>query len=171
MTFKDIENRTRYSLVEDGGTTVVLAEADGSASGLIREIEIDLRKYPLVQWRWKVTNVLEKGDVRRKNGDDYPARLYATFVLELDKVSFFDQLKYRAFKLFYGKYPPSKGINYIWANKAPKDTMVANAYTDRATMFTIESGVEKLISGCRKTETFTRTTNRPLALNRRRFRA
>ncbi len=143
LTFKDIQRHTRYTLVDDNGTAVVLAEADGSASGLIQELEADPGKYPVVQWRWKVPHVLEKGDVHRKSGDDYPARLYITFALESDKLGFLDKLKYRAVKLVYGRYPPSKSINYIWANKAPKGTMVPNPYTDKAMMFVVESGVEK----------------------------
>lgn len=144
LVFKGIEKHTRYALVRDADTTVILAEADDSASGLVREIEIDPRKYPIIRWRWKITNVLEGGDVHRKSGDDYPARLYVTFLLDPDKYGLLESLKYRAIKLFYGRYPPSGAINYIWANKAPKGTMVANAYTDRAMMFVLESGEEKL---------------------------
>jgi hypothetical protein len=144
MTFKDIEKHTRYSLVNDGGTTVVMAEAASSASGLIREIEVDPREYPVIQWHWKVTNVLEKGNVHQKTGDDYPARLYVTFKLDIDGLGFFEKLKYRAVKLVYGRYPPYKAINYIWANQAPKGTMVPNAYTGSAMMFAIESGRNKL---------------------------
>jgi hypothetical protein len=144
LTFRGIEKRTEYALVEDGSTTVLLAEADGSASGLIREIRVDPREYPVIQWRWKVTHVLNKGDVHRKSGDDYPARLYIAFELELSKLSFFDKLKYQAVKLIYGRYPPSRAINYIWANKAPKGTMVPNAYTEKAMMFVVQSGEKKL---------------------------
>jgi len=144
LTFKGIEKHTRYSLVNDGASIVLRAEADASASGLIREVEIDPREYPLVQWRWKVTNILEKGDVHRKSGDDYPARLYIAFELEFSKLSFFEKIKYRTAKLLYGRYPPAKVINYIWANKAAKGTMVANAFTEKAMMLVVESGGQKL---------------------------
>ena len=46
---------------------------------------IDPREYPIVRWRWKVENVLNKSDVSRKDGDDYPARLYITFAYEPDR--------------------------------------------------------------------------------------
>jgi hypothetical protein len=144
LTFKDIEKRTEYALVKEGDTTVLRAEAEASASGLIREIEVDPREYPVVRWRWKVGNVLKKGNVRRKSGDDYPARLYITFELKLDGLEFFEKLKYRAVKLVYGRYPPFRVINYIWANKAPEGIMVPNAYTDKAMMFVVQSGEEKL---------------------------
>ena len=72
LTFKNIEKHTVYSLVKDGDAVVVKAESRASASGLIRELKINPKEYPLVQWRWKVGNILKKGDVRRKEGDDYP---------------------------------------------------------------------------------------------------
>jgi len=144
LTFRDIEKRTEYALVQDGGTTVLLAQADASASALIREVRVDPQEYPIIQWRWKVNHVLEKGDVHRKSGDDYPARIYITFELELSKLNFFEKLLYEAIKLIYGRYPPSKAINYIWANKAPISTMVPNAYTEKAMMFVLQSGENKL---------------------------
>jgi hypothetical protein len=144
LTFRDIEKRTEYALVEDGGTTVLRARADASASALIREVRINAREYPIIQWRWKVANVLNKGDVHRKRGDDYPARLYITFELELSKLNFFERLLYEAIKLIYGRYPPSKAINYIWAKSVSKGTMVPNAYTEKAMMFVVQSGEEKV---------------------------
>jgi len=54
---------------------VVKAVAQASASGLTREVKINPKEYPIVQWRWKVANILKKGDVRKKEGDDYPARI------------------------------------------------------------------------------------------------
>jgi Protein of unknown function (DUF3047) len=113
LIFKDIKNTTRYSLVREEETTVVKAIANRSASGLTREITIDSKEYPWVQWRWKVTNLLQKGDVRSKQGDDYPARLYITFAYDPTRFSVFQKLKYEAVKLLYGDYPPLAAINYI----------------------------------------------------------
>jgi hypothetical protein len=144
LAFKKIEKHTVYTLVEDGGTVVIKAEAEASASGLTREIRIDPKEYPVVQWRWKVNNILKKGDVSRKDGDDYPARIYITFEYDSGKLGFFEKVKYQAIRLMYGQYPPLGAINYIWESKAPKGTMVPNPYTDRVMMIVVESGEEKL---------------------------
>jgi hypothetical protein len=144
LTFRKIEEHTTYSLAKDEGTIVVKALAKSSASGLIREIKIDPRNYPIVKWRWKVTNILEKGDVHRKEGDDYPARIYITFEYDDGKLSFFEKAKYKTIKLLYGQYPPLAAINYIWERKAPVGTMVPNPYTHRVMMFVVESGTTKL---------------------------
>ncbi len=144
LTFKKIEKHTNYTLVKDDGTVVVKAVAEASASGLVREIKINLKEYPIVQWRWKVMNTLKKGDVRRKEGDDYPARIYITFQYDPSKLSFFEKGKYEAVRFLYGEYPPLAAINYIWESKAPVGTMVPNPFTDRVMMFVVETGSAKL---------------------------
>jgi hypothetical protein len=144
LTFKKIERHTAYALVQDGHTVVVKAIAESSASGLVREIKINPKEYPIVEWRWKVSNILKKGDVHRKEGDDYPARIYITFEYDPSKLGFFEKAKYEAIRLLYGQYPPIGAINYIWESKAPEGTMVPNPFTDRVMMFVVESGEEKL---------------------------
>ena len=144
LTFKNIEKHTVYILVKDGGAVVVKAESRASASGLIREIKINSKEYPIIQWRWKVGNILKKGDVRKKEGDDYPARIYITFEYDPKKLSFVDRTKYDLVKAFYGQYPPLAALNYIWESRAAKGTLVPNPFTDRVMMFVVESGEEKL---------------------------
>ena len=144
LTFKKIEKHTLYSLVKDDGTAVVKAVSEASASGLIRKIQINPEEYPIVRWRWKVSNILKKGNVQRKDGDDYPARLYITFEYDPGKLSFSERLKYQAAKLWYGEYPPLAAINYIWESHTSIGTMVPNPYTDRVMMIVVEGGADKL---------------------------
>jgi len=144
FTFKKIDRHTHYSVVQDRNTTVVKATAVASASGLIREIQIDPREYRIVQWRWKVSTILKKGDVHRKEGDDYPARIYITFAHDPARLRFWERAQYEAARLLYGRVPPLAAINYIWESKAPAGTVVPNPYTDRVMMFVVESGEEKL---------------------------
>jgi len=144
LTFKKIERHTNYSVSKDGDTVAVKAVSEASASGLTKEIKINLKEYPIVQWRWKVANVFKKGDVTKKEGDDYPARIYITFEYDSSKVGFFDKAKHETAKLLYGQYPPLAAINYIWESKAPKGTVVPNPYADQVKMIVVESGATGL---------------------------
>jgi hypothetical protein len=144
LTFKKIERHTTYTLVKDNDTVVIKATAEASASGLTREIKINPKEYPIIQWRWKVSNILKKADVKRKDGDDYPARIYITFEYDPTKLSFFQKAKYETIKLLYGQVPPLGAINYIWESKVPVGTMAPNPYTDRVKMIVVESGETKL---------------------------
>jgi hypothetical protein len=144
LTFKKIDRHTTYTLIKEGNEVVVRAVAESSASGLVREIKINPRKFPFVQWRWKVDNILKKGDVRTKEGDDYPARIYVTFEYDSSKLGFFEKARDEAIRLLYGQYPPTGAINYIWESKSPQGTMIPNPYTSRVIMIVVESGLTKI---------------------------
>ena len=110
-----------------------------TASGLVKEVTIDPREYPVFRWRWKIENLLKTGDVTKKEGDDYPARLYITFAYDPDKVSFSRKVKYKAGRLIFGDIPIA-ALNYIWDAKAPQGLFIDNAYTDFAKMIVVHSG-------------------------------
>ncbi len=143
LTFKKIPKQTEYALVKDGEQVVVRATSDASASGLTKEVAINPKDYPIVRWRWKVENLLQHSDVSRKDGDDYPARLYITFAYDPDQVSFGRKLKYKAGRALFGDIPIG-ALNYIWETKTPVGTIVENAYTGFAQMIVVESGPSKV---------------------------
>jgi hypothetical protein len=141
QTFRNIGQHTRYAVVADiHEGTVIHAEARASASGLIRKLEIDPQAYPLLRWRWKVARPVNGGDVTRKEGDDYAARIYVSFRYSPERLSFAERARYATARLLYGEYPPHAGINYIWDARAPVGTIVPNPYTDRVRMIVVESG-------------------------------
>jgi len=144
LNFSGIERHTNYSLVKENDTVVIKAVSNQSASGLTRAISIDPEEYPFIQWSWKVNNLLQKGDVTRKDGDDYPARVYITFAFDPDKASFLEKLEQKAARLIHGQDLPYRAIAYIWGSNSPAGTMIANSYTDRVQMFVVQGGDEKL---------------------------
>lgn len=143
LTFPKIPRHTQYKVVRDGESTVVQATSNAAASGLLSRVKIDLREYPILQWRWKVLNVISKGNVRNKKGDDYAGRIYITFEYDPDKVNFSRKAKYRLGRILFGDIPIA-AINYIWDNRAPKGTIVDSAYTDLSKMIVVESGQENV---------------------------
>jgi hypothetical protein len=143
LTFKKIPAQTKYEIINDGGVTVIKASSEASASGLTKEVKINPREYPIVRWRWKIDNLLKNSDVSRKEGDDYPARLYITFEYDPDKVSLSRKLKYKAGRAIFGDIPIA-ALNYIWETKTPVGTIVENAFTDFAQMVVVESGPQKV---------------------------
>ena len=143
MIFEKISKHTEYRLVEENGLTVVRARSEAAASGLTRKVSVDLAQYPMIQWRWKVLNVIEKSDVRTKKGDDYAARIYITFQYDPDRVGFLKKAKYKVGRLLFGDIPIA-AVNYIWESKAPVGTIVDNAYTDFVKMIVVESGAERV---------------------------
>ena len=134
---------TDYRLNEIDGKVVIKAESDRSASGLIRRVDIDPQEYPILQWSWRVENILENGDVTEKSGDDYPARIYVTFDYDISNLSWWNRTRLRAIRTFYGDVP-TRAINYLWESKAEIETIVPNPYTDLVMMIVVESGEANL---------------------------
>jgi hypothetical protein len=117
---KVFKGRTAYKVVRDATGNALKAQSHGSASALILEKKIDLKEFPVLSWRWKVENVLVKGDARKKAGDDYAARIYVIFP--------------------HWFFPKTRTINYIWANKLPQGATVPNPFTANAVMIAVETG-------------------------------
>jgi len=143
LTFKKIPKHTSYEVVKEGESVVVKAMSDASASGLTKEVRIDPKEYPIIRWRWRVENLLKRSDVNRKDGDDYPARLYVTFEYDPEKTSFSKKLTYKAGRAIFGDIPIG-ALNYIWETKTPVGTIVENAYTNFTQMIVVESGPQKV---------------------------
>ncbi len=128
FTFSSIPRHTSYTVRKEGSITMVEARSDRSASGIILGKYFNVRKYPLMKWRWRIANTYKKGDATKKEGDDYPMRVY---------VIFRDEVLVSPFS-----YPHSS-LNYIWSNRQPRGILIPNAYTDKSMMVVLEEGEEK----------------------------
>jgi len=144
LNIKSAKAATRYTVVDDGGTTVLRAEADASASGLIRRMAVDPREYPLLKWRWKANNIVRTGNVYTREGDDYPARIYVMFDYPLEKLPFGERMRLRMARAFYDPDLPAATLCYVWDAKAPVGTIVASAYTNRVRLVVVESGESRV---------------------------
>lgn len=140
MTFSDINAHTRYDLIQDKGKTVIRAHSQNAASGLIRHVRVDPHEYPWLQWSWKIDHVLKKGDVKTKTGDDYAARIYVAFAFDPDQSGLWQRMRHKTASLMSDQELPGSALNYIWANKAPPDTIMPNPYAPEAMMVVLQSG-------------------------------
>lgn len=137
------DNLTNYSLTNSQGKKVIKATSENAAGGLIYKTRIDPAKYPIIEWRWKVNGVIKDGNLRKKEGDDYAARIYITFDYDKSNLSLGDRIKYSAIKTFTSYKVPLRALNYIWANKAKKGTIAPNPFTDWVYMIAVQSGNPK----------------------------
>ena len=142
--FPQVSRYTDYELVKDGDVTVVRASSNNAASGLARKVNIDLQQYPVVQWRWKISNLIDKSDATSKKGDDYPARLYITFDYDPQRLSWFERIQQGTYRLLYGEAPPLAVLNYMWDRRLPVDTLLPNVYSKRVQMIVVRSGADHI---------------------------
>jgi len=118
---EEFKGLTTYGLVEMDGRKVLKAVSHGSASALIKKIEADPAKTPMLSWSWKIQGTLPGGDGRTKAGDDFAARVYVVFP------SF----------LFWN----TRALTYVWANQLPVGRVWPNAFAgDNVMMMALNSG-------------------------------
>ena len=116
---KSFKGSTEYRLTRENDTTVVNATSQGAASGLVKKVSFDPKRYRYLRWSWKILHTISGGDEKTKAGDDYAARIYVVFP---------------------GKYFwQTKAINYIWANHLNTEDSIPNAYTSSAIMLAVQS--------------------------------
>ncbi len=119
---RSFEGNSTYALVEDDGLQVLKGETRGQASVLYREVPIDLKKTPWLQWSWKIASTYGSDiDERSKAGDDFPARLYVVVKT--------------------GLFPwQTLAINYVWSSSSEAGAIWKNPFTDKAGMIAVRTG-------------------------------
>ena len=71
------DNKTVYSVGSNENGNYLKAVADNAASGLGKEIKIDLNKTPFINITWKIEKDLSGIKENTKKGHDYAARVFA----------------------------------------------------------------------------------------------
>lgn len=135
-----LKKPTQYKLVDYNGRTVVEANADASASGLIHRLDIDPREFPVLSWQWKTTSLIKTADNRTKHLEDSPVRVVVTFEGDIGKLPFNERVFFDNVKLVTRQQMPYATLMYIWENKAPVNAVLPNLHTSRIKMVVAESG-------------------------------
>jgi hypothetical protein len=131
---------TRYRLREWDGVHAVEAQAVNSMALLARPLQVDLAKTPVLCWRWRIDAPLKSADMMQKSGDDYAARVYLSFDVPADTLSYATRMGLSMARALRGSQVPDAAVSYIWDNRHAVGTWQPNAYTDRARMLVLRSG-------------------------------
>jgi hypothetical protein len=122
---KEFSGQTKYWLTTLDGLQVLEAQSRAAASGLFYEKRIDLKKTPIMNWRWRLEKPLINRDEQTKDGDDFSARVYVVVSGGL---------------IFWN----TKSINYVWASMTPKERVWPNPFAgDHVMMVAARSSVDK----------------------------
>lgn len=131
---------TQYAIREWEGIAAIEAHATKSMALLARPVTVDLSRTPILCWLWRVDAPVASADMTKKSGDDYAARVYLTFELPPEALSFGTRTKLALARSIYGNQVPDAALNYVWDNAHPVGTLRDNAYTDRARLLVLRSG-------------------------------
>jgi hypothetical protein len=110
--------RLIYRVAEDNGDRFLHAHADDQAIqiGIMRVFQP--REFPLLRWRWRVTQLPSGGDERRKETHDSAAGVYVIFDNQI--------------------FP--RVLKYVWSSTVPVGTRLQNPLYWRAKIVVLRSG-------------------------------
>ena len=131
---------TEYAVTRVAGRMSVEARFDNSMSMLARHVTVDLKKTPILCWRWYVDGPVAKADMTKKSGDDYAARVYVGFDVPDSALSGSTKFKLGLARAMFGKDLPDAAVVYVWDNKHPVGTARKSAFTDRNQLIVAETG-------------------------------
>jgi hypothetical protein len=107
--------------------SIIKAESLGTRSSLFKEVKEKEKDYPILSWKWKVSNVVRSAIETKKDRHDAAARVMVVFGRK------------KSFKLF-GKEPAGVRIEYIWASHVPKGQRFDHPADKDCKIFVLESG-------------------------------
>lgn len=139
------KRRTDYRLVNgDAGGTVLQADAEQAATGLYRRVRVDPGRQPLLEWSWRVEQLVAGADLRKGSREDSAARLVISFHGDPAKLDFEDRVRLRLAQAFAGEPLPYAMLIYVWSNQIAVETALPSPQIDRIRMVVVESGGARL---------------------------
>ena len=140
LEFRGIERATTYSVVVEGGKSLLLVESDDGGSAIIHKETFNVYAYPIIEWRWRIEDIITTGDLTTRDGDTYPVRVYVNFEYDPDRAGLGTRMRYGLVRRIYGEYPPHGSLLYIWSNQTWSREWYESPFTPRARMLPIDQG-------------------------------
>ena len=138
------KRRTDYRLVNGSDRTVLQASAEQAATGLYRHVRVDPARQPVLEWSWRVEQLVPGADLRKGSREDSAARLVISFHGDPAKLDFEDRVRLRLAQAFAGEPLPYAMLIYVWSNQIAVETALQSPQIDRIRMVVVESGHARL---------------------------
>jgi hypothetical protein len=110
-----------FEIVNASPNRVLHLVSNGDSSTIIKEVKVDCKEYPILQWTWKVVELPKGADSRKKATDDQAAQISVTFPRFPSAVR-------------------SRIIDYVWDTTAAAGTIVKSQKTGLVTYVVMRSG-------------------------------
>jgi len=114
-----------FALVEDEGRRALSLKSRNEHSSIAKEIRVNLRATPVLEWTWKVVKLPEGADIRNKATSDLTGHIF----------------------VIWPRFPAmvrSRLIGYAWEATAPAPAVVKSRKTGTVTFFVVRSGPRDL---------------------------
>jgi hypothetical protein len=110
-----------FRVVTQGGHKALNLKSQGDGSTISKEVKVDVKTWPIIQWSWQAVTLPKGGDARKSATDDEAAQIYVTFPRFPSAVR-------------------SRIISYIWDTTAPVGSVFKSEKTGLVTYVVVRSG-------------------------------
>ncbi len=76
---KEKSGKADFAVIKDGGTHALRLRSAKTSFSIQKEVKIDLKQFPILTWKWKITDLPAGGDFRKSGTDDQAAQLFLAF--------------------------------------------------------------------------------------------
>ncbi|MBI5892248.1 MAG: DUF3047 domain-containing protein [Deltaproteobacteria bacterium] len=122
---KEWKGKADVKVISGDAGYVLCLKSNGTSTALYKNIAMDIKEAPYLNWQWKVTKLPEGGDVRKKAADDQAAQIYVIFPRFPSQIN-------------------SRVIGYIWDTNTPKDSIVTSTKLSNTKYVVLRSGKNEL---------------------------
>ena len=119
------DSKTQYFLGSNENGNFLKAVADNAASGLGKEIKIDLNKTPYLNITWKVEKDLRGINEKSKKGHDYAARVFVVKKTGATALS-------------------NRAMNYVFSSNEEVNNSHPSPYTKKSIDFVLSTTIDNL---------------------------
>ena len=110
-----------FRIATQGGRKAINLKSANDSSTISKEVKVDVKTWPVLQWSWQVVTLPKGGDARKSATDDEAAQIYVTFPRFPQAVR-------------------SRIISYIWDTAAPVGSVFKSEKTGLVTYVVVRSG-------------------------------
>ena len=114
-----------FRIATQGGRKAIHLRSANDSSTVSKEVKVDVKTSPILQWSWQVVTLPKGGDARKSATDDEAAQIYVTFPRFPSAVR-------------------SRIISYIWDTTAPVGSIFKSEKTGLVTYVVVRSGPAEL---------------------------
>ena len=125
LKVKKVKGKTKWSLSSNEKGNFIKAVAEGTGSGLGKEVQIDISKTPFINITWKVEKNLPGINENSKKGHDYAARVFVIKKTGSTALS-------------------NRAINYVFSSNNNVDDNWPSPYTKKSIDYVLSTTKENL---------------------------
>lgn len=131
---------SNYAVRYDADGPYIHASANAAGSWMERDLgELDVSRYPVLEWEWKTTSFPTVEWERNEKQDDFTIRLELVYDFRGGKRSFLNLARKGLITSLFRGNPPELIVSYVWSVEVPINEPYQNGV--RTTVVPIESGV------------------------------